>query len=80
MVRRVGRDAWRGFCDGIEIKLLIDQSMYVGASALMLGSVLNRYFGLYAACNSFTELVMEREGLQGEWKRWPALAGEQQLL
>ena len=80
VVRRVGRDAWRGFCDGIEIKLLIDQSMYVGASALMLGSVLNRYFGLYAACNSFTELVMEREGLQGEWKRWPALAGEQQLL
>jgi type VI secretion system protein ImpG len=80
VVRRVGNDAWRGVCQGIEIKLTLDPALYVGASGLMLGAVLNRFFGLYAGSNSFTELVIERNDMQGEWKRWPALVGEQPLL
>ena len=80
VVRRVGNDAWRGFCHGIEINLTLDPRLFVGASALMLGEVLNRFFGLYAATNSFTELVIKKDGVKGEWKRWPALVGDQQLL
>jgi type VI secretion system protein ImpG len=43
--------------------------------------VLERFFGLYASINSFTELVITRASQPGrEWKRWLPRAGYQQIL
>ncbi len=75
VVRRVGDAAWKGFCRGTEITLTFDESHYVGSSAFMLASVLNRFFALYASTNSFTQLVIQRTGREGEWKRWLPMAG-----
>jgi type VI secretion system protein ImpG len=80
VVRQRGREAWRGFCQGLEISLTFDESLYVGSSALLLGAVLSHFFGLYASVDSFTQLVARSEQREGLWKRWPPMAGVQPLL
>lgn len=80
VVRRAGSDAWRGFCRGIEIELHMDETLYTGASAFLLASVLNRFFAVYGAASSFTQLVLKSEQREGIWKQWPPLAGERHLL
>lgn len=79
-LRQVGADAWRGFCQGLEITVEFDETLYVGNSALMMSSVLSRFFGLYASVNSFTELVVRSAQRQGVWKRWQPMAGAQRIL
>ena len=54
--------------------------MYVGSSAFLLGSVLNRFLPLYTSINSFTQLVIRSQQREGEWKRWPAMAGLQEMI
>jgi type VI secretion system protein ImpG len=80
IVRRVGTDAWKGFCRGIEVTLLFDEELYVGSSAFLFGSVLNRFFALYASVNSFTQLVIRSKQRDGIWKKWPPTIGEQIVL
>ena len=80
VVRRIGDKHWRGFVRGTEIAITVNEKDFVGASALLLGSVLDRFFALYAGVNSFTELVIRRDGQEEEWKRWPARVGEKPLL
>jgi type VI secretion system protein ImpG len=80
VVRRIGTDAWRGFCRGTEVELLFDEELYVGSSAFLFGAVLNRFFALYASVNSFTQLVIRSKQRDGIWKKWPAVIGEQIVL
>ncbi|HYE93888.1 MAG TPA: type VI secretion system baseplate subunit TssF [Terriglobales bacterium] len=80
VVRRVGADAWRGFCRGFEVSLVFDEAMYVGTGAFLLASVLNRFFALYASINSFTQLVIRSRQREGVWKQWPPAAGQQIVL
>src|SRR5947209_4484307 len=80
VVRRVGRDAWRGFCQGTEVTLTFDENAYVGSGAFLLASVLERFFALYASVNSFSQLVIKSSQREGEWRRWAPAAGEQAVL
>lgn len=80
VVRRISGDAWRGFCPGTEISLTFDENMYVGSGAFLLAAVLHRCFPLFASVNSFTQLVIYSLQREGEWKRFPAVAGDQPLL
>jgi type VI secretion system protein ImpG len=77
-VRRVGVDAWRGFCHGLEITLQVDDDRFVGASPWLLGAVLSRFLALHAAANSFTQLVLisRRRGRT----TWPPQAGAAHVL
>jgi type VI secretion system protein ImpG len=78
--RRVGNEPWRGFCQGTEVTLTFDESLYVGTGAFLLGAVLNQFLALYSSINSFTQLVIKSTTREGEWKRWQPIAGYQQLL
>ena len=80
VVRRVGEEAWRGFCSGTEITLVFDESLYVGTGAFVLASVLNHFFALYASTNSFTQLKIESQQRKGVWKQWPPMVGERVVL
>jgi type VI secretion system protein ImpG len=80
IVRRLGASDWKGFCRGSEVTLTMDENLYVGSSALVLGAVLSRFLGLYASTNSFTQLVIKRAQREGEWKRWPPMAGGRTVL
>lgn len=80
VVRQVGRDAWRGFCRGLEVTLVFDESAYVGSSAFVFAAVLRHFFALYAAINSFAQLVIKSHQREGIWKQWAPMAGEQIIL
>ncbi len=80
VTRRIGSDAWRGFCRGTEITLTFDEERYVGGSAFLFASVLNHFFALYTSINSFTQLNARSAKQEGVWKQWPAMVGEQNIL
>ena len=62
IIRRIGKDAWRGFVKGLEITLVFDERLYVGSSAFLLASVINRFLPLYVSINSFIQLVIRVVG------------------
>jgi type VI secretion system protein ImpG len=82
LARRVlgrARDRGRfGACRGIAFTLELDEQRYVGTGPLLFASVLERFLGLYAAINSFSQLTARTR--QGELKRWPPRAAEEALL
>ena len=80
VVRRVGTEAWRGFCRGTEVTLRFDEDLYVGSSAVVFASVLNHFFALYASVNTFTQLIVTSQQREGIWKQWPPMAGRQTVL
>ncbi len=80
ITRRMGDDAWRGFCQGTEVAFTFDREFYRDHSAILLASVLRRFLALYASVNSFVEVVAKQKQQPGVWKRWPQFAGEQEIL
>jgi type VI secretion system protein ImpG len=79
-VRRAGTAPWSGFARGTEIELLMNEAAYDGGSALLLATVLDRFFALYASLNSWTRLSVRRQGKEGVWKTWDARVGDRPLL
>ncbi|QLI81304.1 type VI secretion system baseplate subunit TssF [Chitinibacter fontanus] len=73
VTRVLGRD-FAGFVRGTEIALTLDEENYVGGSVYLFASVLERFFALYCAPNSFTRLRVKTR--QQEVAAWPARAGE----
>ncbi len=69
VVRRLHGPGPLAFGRGLEITLQIDELAFEGASAYVLGSVLDRYFSRHVSINSFTETVLRSEG-RGEIYRW----------
>jgi len=67
------------FARGLEIRLTVDETAFAGASAFMLGAVLEQLFGRLASLNTFTELVLVSES-RGEIKRWPPRMAARQLV
>lgn len=76
---RLGSDAWRGFIRGFKITLEVDKDAYRGSSALVLASVLERFFALYVSANSFTQLILKEVNSAPDdvWKKWPSRPGKQ---
>ncbi|HXH08253.1 MAG TPA: type VI secretion system baseplate subunit TssF [Alphaproteobacteria bacterium] len=81
--RVVGRPPsmpWNGFCRGLEVTLQFDEEKYVGSGVFLFAAVLEKFIGLYASLNSFTQLVATTLQREEPLKRWPPRAGEQILL
>jgi type VI secretion system protein ImpG len=67
------------FGRGLEIRLTVDEAPFAGASAFLLGAVLEQVFARLASMNTFTELVLVSER-RGEIKRWPPRMAARQLV
>jgi type VI secretion system protein ImpG len=80
VVRRFGQDMLRGFARGTEVTVTVDESAFVGSSAFLFISVLNRFLSLYASTNSFTQLVVRSAQREGVWKQWAPMAGGRVVL
>lgn len=65
------------FCEGIAIDIEFDEEQYSGSGAFLLASVVNRFFGLYSAVNSFTQLRATTRQRKGVVWAWPPRTGEQ---
>ena len=79
VVRRLLAPGPLAFGRGIEITVLIDELAFEGASAYLLGSVLDRYFARHVSINSFTETVLRSEN-RGEISRWAPQPGARPTL
>lgn len=80
VVGRTAGAATGGFCRGIEVTVELDEQKYIGTGVMLFASVLERFFGLYASINSFSQLVARTSQGEGIIKKWPPRAGEQPLL
>ncbi len=80
VVGRTGEAAAAGFCRGVEVTVELDEEKYVGTGAFLFASVLERFLGLYASVNSFTQLVAKAKQGEQVIKRWPPRAGDKPLL
>ena len=67
------------FGRGLEIRVTVDETAFAGASAFLLGAVLEQVFARLASMNTFTELVLVSER-RGEIKRWPPRMAARQLV
>jgi type VI secretion system protein ImpG len=77
---RTGTAAASGFCRGVEVTIDFDEDKYVGTGVYLFASVLERFLGLYASLNSFTQLVARTKQSEGNLKKWPPRAGDQLLV
>jgi type VI secretion system protein ImpG len=69
VVRRLREPGPLAFGRGLEIDVSVDELAFEGASAFLLGSVLDRYFAKHVSLNAFTETILRSEG-RGEINRW----------
>jgi type VI secretion system protein ImpG len=72
----IGTGELAGFARGLEVNLELDETKFVGASGVLFSTILERFFGLYASVNSFTQLVARYRQRDGILKRWPPRAGD----
>ena len=80
VVGRTGGPTASGFARGVEVTVEFDEQKYVGTGVYLFASVLERFLGLYASINSFSQLVAKTKQGEGIMKKWPPRAAEQQLL
>lgn len=77
---RLGRGE-SGFCRGLRISLHMDERRFSDKGLYLFASVIERFLGLYASINSFTQLEVETQvRQQEEVLRWPPRASDRQLL
>lgn len=68
------------FIQGVEIVLTVDEDHFVGGGAYLFASVLERFFGLYGAANSFTRLRLQSQQRKGAIATWASRAGDAILI
>lgn len=68
------------FARGLRIEMEIDEDQFTGAGAFLFASILDRFFGLSASLNSFTQLRVttpqRKEGLH----EWQPRSGRKMLI
>ena len=60
--------------------LTLDETKFSGSGLFLFASILERFFGLYATVNSFTQLTLKTNMRDGVVKTWPPRAGNRTLL
>ncbi|HFE37178.1 MAG TPA: type VI secretion system baseplate subunit TssF [Gammaproteobacteria bacterium] len=80
VMARVKDKGMSALCRGVEITLTLDEDRFEGQGLFLFGSVLERFFALYAPMNSFTKLVLKSKRREQAIKTWPPRAGEKVLL
>ena len=83
VTRRV-RNAWNGFARGTEIDLAFEDDL-IDDNGFLFASVLSRFFGLHASINSFSQLVVHRDGVDttrddSKGMQWPIMTGGKAVL
>ena len=66
-----------GICQGVEIRLELDEERFSDGAAYLFSSVIDRFLGAWVNINAFTRLVStsrERESRREQWT-WPPRAG-----
>jgi len=78
-VSRVIFDTGVAFCRGLDVEVEFDEEQYAGSGVYLLAAVLERFFGLYSAVNSYSRLTARTRGRK-LLRRWPPRVGQQKIL
>lgn len=57
-----GRDAWRGWRNGIRVTLALDPQAFTGSSRLLFAGIIARFLARNATANGFVHTVLQDEG------------------
>lgn len=57
-----GRDAWRGWRNGLRVTLTLDSSAFSASSRLLFAGVITRFLAQNATANCFVQTVLRDEG------------------
>jgi type VI secretion system protein ImpG len=79
-VSRVVFDSGVAFCRGLDIEVEFDEEQFAGSGPYLLACVLERFFGLYSAVNSYTRLTARSKQRREVIRRWPPRIAEQRIL
>jgi len=77
---RVSSENGISFARGTRVELDLDESQFVGSGVYLFASVLERFIGLSATLNSFTQLVVTTPQRKGVLREWPPRAGRKILI
>ncbi|CAL93925.1 type VI secretion system baseplate subunit TssF [Azoarcus olearius] len=75
-VARLAGPDFISFVRGTGVDLVLDEEAFVGASAYLFASVLERFFALYCAPNSFVQLRYRCLNDEENVVQWPPRSGE----
>jgi type VI secretion system protein ImpG len=76
---RLETPAGVAFVPGLRIRIDLDEERIHRGDTFLLASVLERFFGLYSATNSFTQLEVRTQQRKEALRIWPTRAGERIL-
>jgi type VI secretion system protein ImpG len=79
-VNRVLFESGVAFCRGLDVEVQFDEEQFAGSGPYLLACVLERFFALYSAINSYTRLTAVSKQRKGVIRRWPPTIGEQRIL
>lgn len=79
IVRRHGKEPWKGFVEGLGITLKMDENAIPGSSPFLLASVIKEFLALQSPLNSFTEVSLQSNQRKEMWMQWNPLSGQQAL-
>ena len=68
------------FARGLRIDLELDEDQFAGGGAFLFAAVLERFFGLSASLNSFTQLNVTSPQRKEELHRWEPRSGRRVLV
>ncbi|GDY25305.1 type VI secretion system protein ImpG [Agarivorans sp. Toyoura001] len=77
---RVVQNGRVGFCHGSDIILEFVNQDLSGINLFFFGNVLAHFFAQYTTINSFTRLSIKLLGDSNVLHRWPAMAGDKELI
>lgn len=80
VVGRVPGQSSTGFCRGMEVTMVLDEQKYVGTGAFLFACVMERFLGLYASINSFSQFIVRTKQREGIMKKWLPRTADRQLL
>lgn len=65
---------------GTRVELDLNEDLFAGGGIFLFASVLERFFGLYASMNSFSQLVVSTPQRKEVVREWPTRAGSSILM
>lgn len=77
-VAHVGRQAWRGWRNGLEVRLTLQSEHFAGSSRVLFSGVLAHFLAQYASINRFVRTVLVEQ--DRDIKVWQPLVGDPLIL
>lgn len=73
-------DGHATMCRGVEVEVVLDDSLLSGSSSYLYASVLENFFAVYCSINSFSRVLVKLRSKEGYIKKCPPRAGERVFL